>query len=343
MVVAEFTHGIYGDGGVVLQVLTDLSEQLAINTQSCASSGQKKDLAQVCTHGHAETAGFADLSVKKFSRRLLLQTGGIATRVWTASVLLARWMARHMDSLLAISHCTHISDTTTCDKRYFGSGGGRVLELGCGLGVAGMAAALCGCRVLLTDIHQVALSQCQSSIGLNADMLQSSGSPRAFLNGGHLQSFDEFLKASQLLIRDGLGQAFTMPLDWNIIPDLPPHEKFSCIIAADVIHEVQHAPLIAKVIRVRAAFSFIYLLTFGVQQMLAPCGVCIVANADAHSRYGMDEFPCRLREEGLHINAELPLPLVPPERGEDETQIDVLQHYIMVITHRTADSAREVN
>lgn len=241
MFAAEFTHGIYGDGGAVLQLLKDISGQVVIKTQSGASSGEKTDLAVV-----------ADLRVKKFCRRLLLQTGGIATRVWTASVLLARWMGRHLDSLLAISHCAYTSDATACDTRYFGSGGGRVLELGCGLGVAGMAAAMCGCRVLLTDVHQVALSSCQASIAINADMLKSSGSPRAFLNGGHLQSIHEFLKASQLHTCDRLGQAFTMFLDWNTLPDLPPHEQFSCIIAADIIHEDQHAPLIARVIRVCA-------------------------------------------------------------------------------------------
>jgi hypothetical protein len=238
---AEFTHGIYGDGGAVLQSLKDLSGHIVIKPQSSASSGEKTDLAVV-----------ADLRVKKFCRRLLLQTGGIATRVWTASVLLARWMGRHLDSLLAISHCTYTSDPAACDTRYFGSGGGRVLELGCGLGVAGMAAAMCGCKVLLTDVHQAALSSCQASIAINADMLKSSGSPRAFLNGGHLQSIHEFLKASQLHTCDRLGQAFTMLLDWNTLPDLPPHEKFSCIIAADVIHEDQHAPMIARVIRVCA-------------------------------------------------------------------------------------------
>ena len=115
MFAAEFTHGIYGDGGAVLQLLKDISGQVVIKTQSGASSGEKTDLAVV-----------ADLRVKKFCRRLLLQTGGIATRVWTASVLLARWMGRNLDSLLAISHCAYTSDAAACDTRYFGSGGGRV-------------------------------------------------------------------------------------------------------------------------------------------------------------------------------------------------------------------------
>ena len=60
-----------------------------------------------------------------------------------------------------------------------------------------------------------------------------------------------------------------------------------------------------------------------------------MANADAHSRYGMDAFPRALEEEGLQVKMLLPLPLLPPASGEDETQSDVLDHHLMVITRRT--------
>ena len=65
----------------------------------------------------------------------------------------------------------------------------------------------------------------------------------------------------------------------------------------------------------------------------ALCGVCLLCNADEHSRYGMDAFPRQLQEEGLLVKHVVPLQLVPPASGEDETQCDVLQHHIMVITH----------
>ncbi len=68
------------------------------------------------------------------------------------------------------------------------------------------------------------------------------------------------------------------------------------------------------------------------QQLLAPHGVCILSNPDAHSRFGMDVFPRQLEEEGLRIELSLPLPLKPPACGEDETLSDVVQHHIMVIT-----------
>ncbi len=206
---------------------------------------------------HPVPAGPARLSVKRFSRRQLLLTGGIATRVWTASVLLSRWMARHMSSMRVLSHLSTAAGAGDMDRGIFGSGGGRVLELGCGLGVAGIAAAMCGCKVLLTDVHDVALSACRDAIRINADRLKSCSSARAFSPGGHVRSIDEFLRASES--GDASGQAFTMELDWNHLPELAPHQRFSCLIAADVVHEDQHAPLISKVIRVRcygAVFKF---------------------------------------------------------------------------------------
>ena len=69
------------------------------------------------------------------------------------------------------------------------------------------------------------------------------------------------------------------------------------------------------------------------QQLLAPSGVFLICNADAHSRYGVDTFPRQLQEKGLQVNFLLPLPLLPPAGGEDETQTEVVQHHIMVITH----------
>jgi predicted nicotinamide N-methyase len=230
---AEFALGIHGEGEAVLRMLEC---QGRFTTPEPASAQQLP----------SDAAGAADLSVKRFSRRRLLQTGGIATRVWTASVLLARWLARNMHSLRALSRYNSTSDRQLC-----GSGGGRVLELGCGLGVGGIAAAMCGCSVLLTDAHGVALSSCQAAISANADRLKSLESARSYHDGGHVRSIGEFLHRSQAFARNGRGAAFTMELDWSSVPSLTPLERFSCIIAADIVHEEHHAPLVAKVIRVR--------------------------------------------------------------------------------------------
>ena len=72
--------------------------------------------------------------------------------------------------------------------------------------------------------------------------------------------------------------------------------------------------------------------------MLAPHGVCLLANPDACSRYGIDVFPRRLEEHGLQVKRLVPLPLAPPTCGEDETQDDVLTYHMMVIT-RVNDAA----
>ena len=232
---------MYGEGASVSQALQLFAVEPPSHGQLCA---------QDCgAQQHPAPAGAAHLSVKRFSRRQLLLTGGIATRVWTASVLLSRWMARHMSSMHILSHLSTAAAASDIDRSVFGSGGGRVLELGCGLGVAGLAAAMCGCKVLLTDVHDVALSACRDAIRTNADRLKSLGSARAFAPGGHMRSIDEFLRASEA--GGAGGQAFTMELDWNNLPELAPHQRFSCLIAADVVHEDQHAPLISKVIRVR--------------------------------------------------------------------------------------------
>ncbi len=198
-----------------------------------------------CAQSSLQADGACDLSVKRFSRRRLLQTGGIATRVWTASVLLARWICRHMQIMRLISN-----RSCAAGRELRGCGNGRVLELGCGLGVAGIAAAMSGCHVLLTDVHSVALSSCQAAIRCNAERLQAKASERAYRDGGHVRTFREFLSASEAHASAASGAAFTMELDWNILPSLLPHERFSCIIAADVVHEDQHAPLIADAIRV---------------------------------------------------------------------------------------------
>jgi predicted nicotinamide N-methyase len=254
---AEFVGGIYGEGYAVLRIVEDLSNCFATNRQEESQPNSNTteivlSASQYFRERDPHDTTSAPLSVKKFSRRQLLQTGGIATRVWTASVLLARWMARHMHAVQAISQCAHVVDSGVFQSDLFGSGGRRVLELGCGLGVAGIAAAMCGCSVLLTDIHGVALSACQDAIRLNADRLRCASSALAFVDCGHMQSIDDFLRVDAERCDSGVGRACTMELDWNNVPELPPQQRFSCIIAADVIHEDAHAPLVSRVIRVRA-------------------------------------------------------------------------------------------
>jgi predicted nicotinamide N-methyase len=86
-------------------------------------------------------------------------------------------------------------------------GGGRVLELGAGLGIAGIALAMVGHRVVVSDYDDDALAFVRAS---------------AALNGVELDDVRR--------------------LDWR----QPPAERFAMIVASDVAYEARHhAPIAA--------------------------------------------------------------------------------------------------
>lgn len=88
-----------------------------------------------------------------------------------------------------------------------GIAGKRVLELGAGLGVPGLAAARAGARVVVTDWYAEALDFVQSSARLNGLTLE------------------------------------TRHLDWRYPPD---DEQFDYILGADLVYERRsHAPILA--------------------------------------------------------------------------------------------------
>jgi len=106
--------------------------------------------------------------------------------IWTSSLELARWCLEEAD----------IKDK-------------RVLELGCGLGLPGIAAAKAGARVVLSDYEQDALD---------------------FARYNAVRNLSEEILASNVTF---------LQLDWrNLLPShLPALEKFDMIIAADVVYE----------------------------------------------------------------------------------------------------------
>ncbi len=111
--------------------------------------------------------------------------------IWTSSLELARW-------------CLEEADIK----------GKRVLELGCGLGLPGIAAAKAGARVVLSDYEQDALD---------------------FARYNAVRNLSEEILASNVTF---------LQLDWrNLLPShlwlshLPALEKFDMIIAADVVYE----------------------------------------------------------------------------------------------------------
>jgi SAM-dependent methyltransferase len=87
-----------------------------------------------------------------------------------------------------------------------------VLEIGCGLGLAGLAALARGARVLFTDYDQAPLRFVERS---------------AVENGFNRSSFEAGL------------------LDWRDLPE----ERFPVILGADVIYESPLVPLVANLLR----------------------------------------------------------------------------------------------
>ena len=76
----------------------------------------------------------------------------IECKVWPAAVMLGRWLWCHRQLV----------------------SGQRVLELGAGVGTAGLAAAACGASlVVLTDINEAALQCARSNCTRNGDSIQS--------------------------------------------------------------------------------------------------------------------------------------------------------------------------
>jgi len=117
-------------------------------------------------------------------------TGG---RLWAGSVLLARWL---------------VSLVASGASGRWPLGDGPILELGAGIGLAGLAAARLGRRVVMSDREPVLLDALQENIRLNG--------------------LEE--------------QCRTLPLDWAAVgrPGLSAklrRQKFSAVVGADLIYE----------------------------------------------------------------------------------------------------------
>jgi predicted nicotinamide N-methyase len=100
--------------------------------------------------------------------------------------------------------------------------GQRVLELGAGVGVAGIAAACCGANVVLTDL-EVCVAVLQENIIHNQELIKSTG-----------------------------GSAESLTLDWNCAPPASITGAFDYILGADVSYHLEFAAPILRTVRALA-------------------------------------------------------------------------------------------
>ena len=101
----------------------------------------------------------------------------------------------------------------------------RAIELGCGAGLVGIAALKSRLTTALTDYVSDAVELARSNAQLN--------------------DFPE-------------ADAFV--LDWHRVPDLEPSEKYSIILASDVLYEINnHKPLLTTIDRLLARDGMVWL------------------------------------------------------------------------------------
>eukprot|EP00669_Euglena_mutabilis_P005448 TRINITY_DN16904_c0_g1_i1.p1 TRINITY_DN16904_c0_g1~~TRINITY_DN16904_c0_g1_i1.p1 ORF type:complete len:270 (+),score=59.17 TRINITY_DN16904_c0_g1_i1:40-810(+) len=125
-----------------------------------------------------------------------MQTG---LRVWDCGVVLAK----HLDAAFPVG----------------GLRGQRVLEVGCGTGISGLAAALKGADVTLTDLP----------------VLQTSVEAHISLN--------------QPAITHACGSARFRPLDWDRMDAAIAGETYDLILASDCVWHKQHVAPFIRVLR----------------------------------------------------------------------------------------------
>lgn len=191
-------------------------------------------------------------------RQLLSNTGG---RVWDSSIVLAAWLAEGGREKLSLPAL-----------------GGKVLELGAGLGVLGLAAAQLlrgsGCSVVMSDYDVDVLDRLLTNIKLNFASRPSEEQPTVAMI-----DFRDFERGR--LSKDELAQRYSEHLG-----------AYECVIAADIVYQQSHTTL-----------------SLVIDAMLRPerdagpqpCAIMILPD----SRPGLQTFADNARSEaygGLHLS-----------------------------------------
>lgn len=111
--------------------------------------------------------------------------------------------------------------------------GRRCLDAGCGLGLGGLSAALCGAAVVvLADFEHLALQCCARSVAANGLALSE-------------QPLASSLSREAPLPPPGQGRLHTLHLDWFEPPDAV-HAAFDVLLLADCLYERSAAEPLAR-------------------------------------------------------------------------------------------------
>lgn len=167
----------------------------------------------------------------------------IACKIWPAAEIMVRWMWRHQELLC----------------------GQDILELGAGVGTAGLAASACGARrVIITDYNTQALKQARENCARNGPTVEAAARVAALdwarppmLNAGATPDADAEVEA--MLLR-----------------------PFPLIIATDVVYDGGLSELVYRM----------------VQLYLAPSGAFLMVCPKSKHRYMID------RLQGMLVEAE---------------------------------------
>ena len=192
--------------------------------------------------------------------------GGTGWRVWPCALLLSCWLAAQVTEM----ELTHL----------------RVLELGCGLGLPGLTAAVLGAaETVLSDCLPVLLRTVANSIRTNAVRARAA-----------LLDWDEEAPGTQTSEQYSTEQAIkmeqlgTLRCTTGSHEDLPysrldGHDRFELVLASDVVYSLQHAKQLAQVVADR---------------LVTPAGrfvAMVPVRSEEHTRC----FLCGLVSRGLRV------------------------------------------